>query len=242
MKWNPWILPAVMIGGLGSVHFLPKVGAIAPSAARMELPDSNAGWFLEKRTATQDEIKTLGPETEFSKAACLRARPGEFNAEGMAVPDLIDLSVVLSGSDLNTSIHRPERCMPAQGHSITGSEKVRIRSKAGREFGATRLVSHRTLSGESTGGADRKLRCITYYFFIGHDAVTADHLERTLIDMKDRLLRGMDQRWAYVAASALYGEIPWIDKPVSEEEADGKLRGFLEEFADRQIDWSALGE
>jgi hypothetical protein len=66
-------------------------------------------------------------------------------------------------------------------------------------------------------------------------------LQRTLIDMKDRLVRGMDQRWAYVSVSMWFGKIPWIEEEVSEAEADEKIRGFVTEFAGNQIDWSQVG-
>ncbi len=85
-----------------------------------------------------------------------------------------------------------------------------------------------------------QFNCVTYYFFVGHDRVTNDHLERTLVDMKDRLLRGMDQRWAYVSASMWYGKLPWIDKEVTEAEADEKLRKFVTGFAENQIDWDQV--
>ena len=62
---------------------------------------------------------------------------------------------------------------------------------------------------------------------MGHDQVTNDHLKRTFIDMKDRLVRGMDQRWAYVSVSMWYGKVPSIRTEVTEEEADRKLRDFV---------------
>jgi hypothetical protein len=86
-----------------------------------------------------------------------------------------------------------------------------------------------------------EFKCITYYFFVGHDCVTNDHLKRTFIDMKDRLVRGMDQRWAYTSVSMWYGsKVPLIDKAVSEEEADAKLRSFVTDFSERQIDWDQV--
>lgn len=226
---------------LGAVYVLPKAGKTEESAVRMELPGSTDGWSFEKLTASKMEIETLSKDTEFAKAVCLKARPGEVNLEGYLVPDRVDLSVVLSGHDLNNSIHRPERCMPAQGHTITGSSNVTLRMDNGREFKAKRLRSVQSLKDPKTGEVAATFNCVTYYFFVGHDQITNDHLERTLIDMKDRLVRGADQRWAYVSASMWYGNIPWIkDKEVSEAEADEKLRLFLTGFAGKQIDWDQV--
>jgi hypothetical protein len=85
-----------------------------------------------------------------------------------------------------------------------------------------------------------KLKCITYYFFVGHDHLTNDHLGRTMLDMKDRLIRGIDQRWAYVSVSMWYGKLDWIDPEVTEAEADRKLRQFLTGFSAEQIAWDQI--
>lgn len=243
MKRNVWLLPLFLGGTMSAIYFLPNAGAIAQSAVNMELPDSAAGWAFEKQMATPEELATLSPDTQFSKAMCLIARPGEFNREGYRVPDRLDLSIVLSGADLNNSIHRPERCMPAQGHNITSSSNQILKLANGREFPAKRLVSvqsQRIMNQEREEYV--KFNCLTYYFFVGHDQVTNDHLGRTFIDMTDRLLRGMDQRWAYASVSMWYGKVPWIETEVTEEEADSKLRDFLVDFAEKQIDWDQIAE
>ena len=240
MKWNAWWLPLVLGGALGAVYFLPKAGEVASSAVKMELPGSTGGWSFKMLSASKDELTVLTSDTEFAKAICLRPRPGEVNLDGYLVPDRVDLSIVLSGHDLNNSIHRPERCMPTQGHSITASNNVMLKLANGRELNTKRLRSVQTIHNADERGRKTQFNCVTYYFFVGHDRVTNDHFERTLLDMKDRLVHGMDQRWAYVSASMWYGKIPWIEKEVTEAEADGKLRQFLAGFAEDQIDWDRI--
>lgn len=130
--------------------------------------------------------------------------------------------------------------MPAQGHTIISSQDVPVKFADGREFEAKRLTSVQRFNTSKTEGDSFELNCLTYYFFVGHDQVTNDHLERTFIDMKDRLVRGMDQRWAYVSASMWYGKLPWIEQEITEKEADGKLLEFMKEFSDHQIDWKQI--
>ncbi|MEY4242507.1 MAG: hypothetical protein RLZZ245_92 [Verrucomicrobiota bacterium] len=242
MNLKPLLLPVLLSGGLSAIYFLPQVGAIAQSAVKMDLPDVSGSWSLQKRAASPEELATLSADTQFSKAFCLIARPGEFTDDGYRVPDRVDLSLVLSGADLNNSIHRPERCMPAQGHNITSSSERVIRLENGREFAVRRLVS--TQSQQVSGVGEReqyaKFDCLTYYFFVGHDRLTNDHLGRTLIDMKDRLVRGMDQRWAYATVSMWYGKVPWIENEVTEKEADEKIQQFLAKFAEKQINWDQV--
>jgi hypothetical protein len=237
---NTWLLPVLLGGALGMVYVLPKAGDTAESAIKMELPGSMGGWSFENLTASEVEVKTLSDDTEFAKAICTRARPGEVNLEGYLIPDRVDLSVVLSGHDLNNSIHRPERCMPAQGHSITASSDRGLKLEGGREFEAKRLRSIQTIKDQKTGKILAEFNCVTYYFFVGHDRITNDHLERTFIDMKDRLVHGLDQRWAYVSASMWFGKLPWIEKQVTEVEADEKIRKFLTGFSENQIRWDQI--
>jgi hypothetical protein len=242
MKSKPWILPLFLAGSLSAIYFLPKVGEVAQSAVIMELPDFLGKWSFEKQVASAEELGTLSPDTRFSKAICLAARPGEVTPDGFLVPDRLDLSIVLSGADLNNSIHRPERCMPAQGHQITSSGISTIQLSNSRQLAAKRLVSIQSQRVNRVKDREdyKKLNCLTYYFFVGHDCVTNDHLARTFIDMKDRLLRGMDQRWAYASVSMWYGKMGWIDKEVTIEEADAKLQAFLVEFAENQIHWDQI--
>ena len=242
MKTPSWLLPLFLGGAFSAIYFLPKVGAVAQSAVRMELPATSGDWSLNGQSPSEAEIGTLKSDTQFSKAICLSPRPGEVNADGYRVPDRVDLSIVLSGADINNSIHRPERCMPAQGHNITSSGDRMLKLPNGRQLATKRLVSiqsQRVRSNESREEYAR-FNCLTYYFFVGHDHVTNDHLARTFIDMKDRLVRGMDQRWAYTSVSMWYGKVPWIEKEVTEAEADAKLQKFLADFAGRQIDWDQI--
>lgn len=240
MSVKSWILPLFIGGGLSGIYFLPSVGKVAESAVRMELPDTLGRWSLEKIPPSEAELKALATDTKFSKARCLTARPGEVSLEGYLIPDRVDMSIVLSGSDINNSIHRPERCMPAQGHNITRSSDETLTLSNGRNFPAKRLISVQTLPTAQDRKEPLKLDCVTYYFFVGHDRLTNDHLGRTFIDMKDRLVRGMDQRWAYVSVSMWYGKLPWIDKEIGVTEADSKLKQFLISFSEEQIAWDQI--
>jgi hypothetical protein len=240
MKWNLWLLPLMLGGSLSAVYVLPKAGDTTNSAVSMQLPGDRGGWSYKKLTASVTEVETLGKETDFAKAICFKARPDEITDDGYPVPDRVDLSVVLSGYDMNSSIHRPERCLVAQGHSITSSSDVKITAPKGRSFPVKRLRSIQAMRNEKDEVV-ANFSTITYYFFVGHDKISNDHLERTLVDMKDRLVKGLDQRWAYVSVSMWYGKIPWIkDKEVTEAEADEKLTQFLTAFAEKQIDWNQI--
>ena len=241
MKYLPFILPVLTAAALATVHLLPEAGEMAPSAVEMEIPGTLGDWNTRAIPASEDEIATLAADTRFSKAICLSPRDGEFDlASGLAIPDRIDISIVLSGHDLNNSIHRPERCMPAQGHVIGSSSHAVLDLPNGRKLDTRRLLSVQSLPINAARTEYASFNCVTYYFFVGNHSITHDHIERTLIDVKDRLVRGMDQRWAYVSASMWYGKVPWIEEEITLEEAEEKLRDFLTEFAIDQIDWEMI--
>lgn len=240
MKATPLLLPVFVVAALSSIYFLPTAGEVAQSAVRMELPEEGGGWFFKQQVASEAEKETLAKDTEFSKAICLKPRPGEFDEKGYAIPDRVDLSVVLSGSDINNSIHRPERCMPAQGHNIISSIDRRIDLDNGRTIEVKRLQSVQRIPSNEERTEFLELNCLTYYFFIGHDRITNDHLGRTFVDMKDRLLKGMDQRWAYVSTSMWFGKMPWMETEISEADADAKLTDFVTRFSEEQIAWDQV--
>ena len=235
------ILPILLGGLLSTIHLLPEAGEMAGSAVSMELPDDMGTWRMRNIPASAEELAILAQDTSFAKAVCLSPRLGEIDlATGYHVPDRIDLSIVLSGHDLNNSIHRPERCMPSQGHAISQSKDFTLDLSNGRQIDVRRLLSVQSLPTNEERTQYVSYNCVTYYFFVGHDQITNDHLQRTLIDMKDRLVHGMDQRWAYVSASMWYGKVPWIEEEITFEEADAKLREFLIRLAEEQIDWEMI--
>lgn len=241
MTARPFILPAMLAVLLATIHLLPEAGEMASSAVNMDIPPNLGSWSARTIPASEDEIATLASDTRFSKAVCLSPRKGEFDiATGHAIPDRIDLSIVLSGHDLNNSIHRPERCMPAQGHVIQSASNSSLDLPNGRHITLRRLLSVQSIPTNEERTQYASFKCVSYYFFVGHDRITQDHLKRTIIDMKDRLMYGMDQRWAYVSASMWYGKVPWIEEEITLDEADQKLREFMGNFAAEQIDWEMI--
>ena len=240
MKFQSLILPLLLAVSLSSVYFLPQAGEVAQSAINMTLPTDVGTWHLQNIPPTEAEIGTLDKDTRFAKAICYCPRPGEYDTDGKIIPDRADLSVVLSGYDLNNSIHRPERCMPAQGHNILASQNVSLHLANGRDLTVRRLRSIQTLTNPNNRKQDRQYDCISYYFFVGHARVEHDHLRRTFSDISDRLVRGIDQRWAYVSTSMWFGKMPWIESPITEQEADQKLLRLLAGLAEKQINWQQI--
>jgi EpsI family protein len=186
-----FLLEAVLLLSLSGVFLVPNHPKIFPCAAKLELPASLGQWEGEETPVTQPEILGLAKDTEF-------ARKLYKNAFG----DQIFVSIVMSGQDLDNSIHRPERCLPAQGWTIADSRtlKLAIPSLPGGKLEVTRLHNMRAIRSES--GEMGKLYNLSYYWFVGNRDFTASHFQRTYIDIRDRIFHGYNQRWAYVTVAA----------------------------------------
>lgn len=196
-------LELTLLMGLGSVFVLPRPTRLEPAGITLQLPDFVQDWYGRDAPVSSLERESLGPDTEF-------ARKSYTNARG----DEIFVSIVLSGPDMNTSIHRPERCLPAQGWTIADSRIVTLPTPLG-SLRATRLHDLRRLTG--SGGTPPLIYNLNYYWFVGARDTTPSHIERTFLDVRDRLLKGSNQRWAYVTVAAV---VTKDLKPFGRSEAD----------------------
>jgi len=157
----------------------------------MELPDILAGLVGKPAEVTKAEHEILAGDTQF----CRKLYDDGFGGRVL-------VSIVLSGHDLDNSIHRPERCLRAQGWTAVNSNSLSLPVAAapGGELPVTRL--HDMMQVPTSNGQMVQVHNLNYYWFIGYSDITASHFEREYIDMKDRLLHGYNQRWAYVTVAS----------------------------------------
>ena len=219
------VLLAVMLAGLSCVFLLPRQLRFQPVGIDLDLPKMVGGMWYGRDLAVSDlERNTLGEGTEFARKSYTDARGRE-----------IMCSVVLSGQDMNTSIHRPERCLPAQGWTVATSEPVAIPLGDRGGLVATRLYNIRYVTdkeGKSILGPDGKpliLHNINYYWFVGYSDVTSSHIDRNRIDIMDRLFKGYNQRWAYVTVAAnVVGNAQ--EEDIAETRTDEMMKEFIKKL------------
>lgn len=186
------ILLAVLLGGLSTVLFLPKQLSYQPVGIELQLPEFNGEWYGQEVKVSEREIAILGADTEF-------ARKNYTNGRG----DEIQVSIVLSGQDMNNSIHRPERCLPAQGWTISDKHTVVVPVEGLGTVPTTCLNNVRNITREDKPIA---IHNVSYYWFAGHTDLTHSHYERAVLDIRDRIIHGYNQRWAYITVSAVVTE------------------------------------
>jgi EpsI family protein len=209
------VLLIVMLGGLSAVFALPKHTRLVPPAISLSLPDFLGDWYGTDEEVSEGERSILGPDTQFARKKYTDSRGNE-----------IHVSIVLSGPDMNTSIHRPERCLPAGGWTVTDSKRLALPAGAG-EIQATRL--HNVRTGRLNNGQPLTINSLNYYWFVGHSDMTPSHIERTWIDIRDRVLKGYNQQWAYVSVLA------WISKDYQvfgrdEKQTDKLIQSFIKDL------------
>lgn len=210
---------AVLLAGFGSVFLLPHSNKTSPAGIAMTLPNVVGVWIGDDAAVTQKELDTLAKDTQF-------ARKIYTGPEG----DQILVSIVLSGDDMTNSIHRPERCLPAQGWQMRSSSSRIIQIPGGKTLGVTRLQNARTVQTP-----DKRRLTVTnldYYWFIGYKDMTASHLTRTEIDLRDRIMYGYSQRWAYVTIAANVTKGIWRPER-TEEQTAAMLDEFIQQLAPR---------
>jgi EpsI family protein len=209
----------VLLAGFGSVFLLPHSNKTSPAGIAMMLPDVVGTWFGDDAAITQKERDTLAKDTQFVRK--IYTGPER---------DQIFVSIVLSGDDMTNSIHRPERCLPAQGWNVQSSSRRTIRIPGGRAVQVTKLKNMQVL--ETPDKRRFTLNNLNYYWFIGYRDMTASHLTRTGIDLRDRIVGGYSQRWAYVTVAANVTE--GIVRPGrSEQQTAEMVEKFIQELAPR---------
>lgn len=217
--------------GFGSIMLLPQPGQLAASAVNMQLPMTIGEWEGQPKSASPEERSTLAADTEFAKA--------QYRKSSETHPLLkLNLSVVLSGKDLNNSIHRPERCLPAQGHYALQASPLEITLKNGKKLPLTRLQGKQMM--KTAAGDSYEINGLHYYVFVGHNNITASHLQRTLLDIKDRVIEGHDQRWAYIQLSCYFGDYPQLGFKLERRQAEERALQILSRVAEENINWQQI--
>src|SRR4030095_3171383 len=211
------IVFAILLGGLSSVFVLPKQIGFMPVGINLELPENFGEWWGRSVEVTQHEKEVLGPDTEFSRMEYANGRG-----------DLVQASIVLAGQDMMTSIHRPRRCLAAQGWEFQPGDNRTIDIPGHGKLPVMRIRNHKL--GKTADGKSMTLQNICYYWFAGSRDVTHSHLQRVRIDTMDRLTGGYVQRWAMMMMSSNI-TLGTSKFGRDEKATDEMLTGFIQKLA-----------
>lgn len=224
-----------LLVGLSAVALIPEAPPIRQAAVKMELPGRIAGWGGTSRQASQQEKDILADDTEFEKRDYAEFPPRTTVEQLKQVA----ATIVLSGHDLNNSIHDPVRCARAQGFKGIEVASKTLDLGDGESLEVKRMLNYLEFPRE--GGEPIRVPFVTYFWFVGTDHVTESHYSRALIDIRGRLLGGYDQRWAYFNIST--GVTEGLDDlwARDEEATDKVLEKFCKKIYQECVVHEAIG-
>ncbi|MEO8206815.1 MAG: exosortase-associated EpsI family protein [Chthoniobacterales bacterium] len=187
----PWwkiVLLLLLTGGTIWWCLQPsQTQASSKSGVIMSLPSSYGRFWGSDQPVSEGEKVILPSDTEFVKKLY---RAGN---------DQISCQIVLAGAE-KRSIHRPEICLPGQGWNIKSGEIIHIPMKSGKKLDVMKLSIQRQV--EISPGVKKELTSYYLYWFVGDGITTADHKQRVLHTIQDKVLHNVNHRWAYVIVSA----------------------------------------
>jgi hypothetical protein len=192
------ILLATLALTWGAAALIPTEPELRPAAVIMSLPSKINGASGHLLEPSEQEIQLLAQDTTFEKKLYTSLDPDSTPGKLAG----INCGIVLSGHDLNNSIHRPERCLVSQGFQDLTVTPVTIQLDNGSTLQVNRIDSYRTYNQESEGGQSYRIAHINYFWFVGSHRITSSHYGRSIADMKDRIIGGFNQRWAYFSISS----------------------------------------
>jgi len=211
-----WMLLSLLLCGMGVVFVLPKAPLQPEPGVATVLPDFVGEWYGKEGVVSDKEIRALGKETRFTRKLYTNARG-----------DKVYVSIVFSGEDMSASIHRPERCLPAQGLTMLDTSTRKVALDSASPLTVTRLHNFHAIP--TRDGKPFKVYNLLYYWFVGSSETTADHTVRYFMDTRDRLLKGNTQSWAYISVLAQITD-NYEKFGRTEAETDAMIEKFIREL------------
>jgi EpsI family protein len=205
------------LGGLSCVFLIPTQVGFQPVGINPKLPEFLGEWWGRDVEVIQRERDTLGHDTEFSRKVYSNGRGANVLA-----------SIVLAGEDMMMAIHRPERCLAAQGWTFGEPTRRTISLPDGRKLDVMKVHNSKFIKGPDDKPFEVENVC--YYWFAGSKDVTPSHYERVWLDSRDRLFGGYVQRWAMIMISS---DITSAHEKFGRDEA--ATDRLLAEFAQKMV-------
>ncbi|MEM6885602.1 MAG: exosortase-associated EpsI family protein [Verrucomicrobiota bacterium] len=192
LVWWHYVVP-VIVAGLAIVICMlsPETNSATQSGVIMELPQYIGNYIGVDKGVSLAEKQILPGDTEFERKLYHK------------LGDEILCSIVLAGGE-KRSIHRPQVCLPGQGWTLRSETVRQVILSDGRTIEVTDLA----LSREVPVGPDqtRVIRSHYFYFYVGKGIVTPDSKKRVFLTSWDRVVRGLNHRWAYVIVTSTVTE------------------------------------
>jgi len=211
-------LAALSVVAIVACKLSPEIKVGDQSGLALTLPDTISDFQGTELEISEAEKKILPTDTQFAKKV-YRGPDGS----------TAYYTIVLSGEDRN-SIHRPEVCLPGQGWNKPHPYERTIALSDDRNLDVRDLYLEREYQNED--GTKGILRAHYYYWFVGKDVTTPNHMSRIMMTMRDNIVRNINHRWAYVSVMSVVE----ASEGQSQEEASEETRQLLDSLIRESID------
>jgi hypothetical protein len=107
-------------------------------------------------------------------------------------------TIILMGAD-RTSIHRPEYCLLGQGWNPDKKTEVRVPIERPRHYELPVMRWDISTTVKTPDGRKQELHGIYLFWFVADNEQTTGNVQLQCYLVRDLLLKGVLQRWAYVS-------------------------------------------
>jgi EpsI family protein len=201
-----WLVPAPRMGG--------EAGVLMDN-----LPYHIGPLYAFSEPVSEAEHLILPPDTTYTRKT--------YGSPDSSRNDRILCSIILSGAE-KRSIHRPERCLPAQGWRIDSSHTESLTLASGHPLQVTALLLEKPMT--TSDGRPFTIRSYFLYWFVGKGITTPSQTTRILMTNWDLLVHRVNQRWAYVIVSANITK-DWRPDGLDPQETLDTLKQFIRDSA-----------
>ncbi|HVU09189.1 MAG TPA: exosortase-associated EpsI family protein [Verrucomicrobiae bacterium] len=202
MKKSQWVmfvivLALIAVSAVALTWFKKNQKLGKPGIKAVAIPGS-VQMKIDLPTHVLDFISTNVPEPDVVSGYLPKdtsyAERIYFTPDGFQIQN----TVILMGSD-RTSIHRPEFCLPGQGFQINSKSTVNIpiTSPHNYELPVTKWIISKSI--KTTDGKQENISGLYVFWFVADNKQTTGIVPMQISMMRDQLLTGVLQRWAYVS-------------------------------------------
>jgi uncharacterized protein DUF3485 len=202
MKKSQWlvllIVMALIAGTAGALTWIKenqKLGKPGIKATpipgsvvmKIDLPEYVLDFTSSNEPESQVVLDTLPKDTSFAQR--LYIAPDGF---------WVNANIILMGTD-RTSIHRPEFCLPGQGFQINSKTVVNIPIDRAPHYELPVMKWGISKSIQTADGRKLDFSGFYVFWFVADNEQTTGIVPMQLQMIRDQLLTGVLQRWAYIS-------------------------------------------
>jgi hypothetical protein len=202
MKNQKWLMLlialALMVGTVGALTRLKANQRLGQPGIKATLIPGSVAMKIDLPERVLDFISTNVPEPEVVLGYL--PKDTSFVERYYWAPDgfWATATIILMGAD-RTSIHRPDYCLPGQGWRIEKKTEVNIplAGKPPHQLPVMKWVNSNYF--QTPDGRKTEVRGLLVFWFVADNEQTASYVQFQYYLLRDLLLTGELQRWAYVS-------------------------------------------